>query len=178
MSDDDVVGEHLPRRGFLTGAAAAAGAVATGAATKAVAQNLATVTDQDVLEQTSERVLSGLQSGETFGGYRVVEVHAIRHGGLPVVLAADGARPFQVDVLRRDESTDTPAGVFETDRLSIFVANWGDGHTATDEVQGIGARILGEELQRRGCEGELAGLLTWRQRNELHPDGVFSVLTD
>jgi hypothetical protein len=88
-----------------------------------------------------------LAVGSAIDRWTVVAVHPVNCGAVPVVLATADGRRYQVDLLARDPSG--PAGVANTERLSLFVANQGDGRTATDEEQGLGAMALAEHLRAR-----------------------------
>lgn len=105
-------------------------------------------------------------------GARVVEVHKVRCGALPVVLEHQGAR-FQIDVLKRDPAG--PAGVFETDELAFFVSNGGDGAALTGETRELGARALGLALRSHDTAGLASRLSTFAERARLHGDGFFAV---
>jgi hypothetical protein len=115
-----------------------------------------------------------LAAGAILGRWTVVAVHPVHFGAVPVVLAtAEGLR-YQVDVLARDPNG--PAGVADTDRLSLFVANHGDGRTATEEEQGLGVMALAEHLRAREQAGWTApALLTLEQRAAQYPEGAFGV---
>ena len=83
---------------------------------------------------------------------------------------------FQVDVLRRDAGG--PAGVADTARLSLFIANKGDGRTPTVEAQAHAARALAGWIAAREDDAarRLASeLLSFRERQRVHPEGVFSL---
>lgn len=105
-------------------------------------------------------------------------------GAVPVVMRTPGGERFQVDVLRRDAKG--PAGVAETGELSLFIANRGDGSTPTDEAQAHAARGLAAFIAGRLGEREASAvaalaelgetaLLTFRERQKAHPEGVFSL---
>jgi hypothetical protein len=112
--------------------------------------------------------------GVALGRWTVVAVHPVHFGAVPVVLATDDGRRYQVDVLARDPGG--PAGVANTERLSLFVANHGDGRTATDEEQGLGAMALAEHLRSREAAGWSApSLLTLDERATQYPEGAFGV---
>lgn len=127
--------------------------------------------------------------GGTRVRFGVIEsVLPVSAGGVPVVMRTPGGERFQVDVLRRDAKG--PQGVAETGELSLFIANRGDGATATDEAQAHAARGLAAWIADRLGEREanavaaLAGsgsevgdtaLLTFRERQKAHPEGVFSL---
>lgn len=105
-------------------------------------------------------------------GARVVEVHPVRCGALPVVVEHGGAR-FQVDVLKRDASG--PAGVVESDHLAFFVSNGGDGAAATGETRELGARALSIALRSHDQAAIASRLSTFAQRASEHGDGFFAV---
>lgn len=112
--------------------------------------------------------------GQRVGPCTIVAVHPLSHGGVPVVLETSSGRRYQVDVLARDPGG--PDGVGTTERLSLFVANGGDGRTDTDEEQGLGAMALAE-LLRSGDrpEAPLPALMTLAQRSREHHGGSFGV---
>ena len=62
------------------------------------------------------------------GKWSIEQVHPVRFGAIAVVMRTPEGDAFQVDVLRRDRSV---AGVAETEQLSVFVANRGDGSKVT-----------------------------------------------
>jgi hypothetical protein len=112
--------------------------------------------------------------GAVIQRWTVVAVHPLHCGAVPVVLATAEGRRYQVDVLARDPAG--PAGVANTQELSLFVANHGDGRTATDEEQGLGAMALAEHLGAREAAGWTApSLLTLEQRAAQYPEGAFGV---
>jgi hypothetical protein len=121
------------------------------------------------------RFLGDVRAGARIDRWTVEAVHPVRMGAVPIVLrTATGAR-FQVDLLRRDDAT---RGVAQTEMLSLFLANRGDGSTATDEEQGLGAMALAEAIGRSEARGaRMPALLTMRERREQHPIGGYSVLS-
>jgi hypothetical protein len=88
--------------------------------------------------------------GRDLGPYRVDYVGAIERGGIPVILAI-GAHRFRVDVLRVDPS-DPTTGIGVAGSAAVYLRNGGDGTTATDEQQGLGAMALAHEILRRERE--------------------------
>ena len=105
-------------------------------------------------------------------GARIVAVHPLRSGALPVVIEHAGAR-FQVDVFRKEAGG--VAGVIESDHLSFFVQNAGDGSAATGEARELGARALSLAL-RNADEASLSRMLsTFRERASVYGDGFFDV---
>ncbi len=127
-------------------------------------------------ELLGEPVRAGAKVGRH--GLGIVEaVLPISAGAVPVVMRTPEGVRFQVDVLRRDAKG--PAGVADTAHYSLFIANKGDGATPTDEAQAHAARGLAMWLaEREGAEvSALAGaeLMSFRERQRAHPEGVFSL---
>ena len=122
----------------------------------------------------AEALFRDLSPGTKVEQWTVVAVHPVRHGALPVVLAGEGGERFQVDVMARDPGG--PLGVANTETLSLFVANRGDGDTPTEESQGLGAMALAKALGERESNGaKPPTLVTFAKRAEQHPDGAFAV---
>ena len=118
--------------------------------------------------------LGGVAPGARIDRWQVVAVHPVRFGAIPIVLATDDGRRYQVDVLARDD--DGPAGVATTEHFSLYVANQGDGAMPTDEEQGLGALALARELaDYEARAAELPELLTLRQRIARHEGEAFGV---
>ncbi len=187
-------GQNLGRRWFLTGVGAAVGAIATSGAGTALANGrrrggtAAEVTEVPAPAGAAEQatIATAAAGTSTFGSLRVgdvvdrwsiVAIHAPRMGAVAFVLETSDQDRFQVDVLRRDRRPRAPAGLHQTNSLSLFLANRGDGRKATDEEQGLGAMALGQLLSAMETEGHVGtdGLLTHRGRRESHPIGAFSV---
>jgi hypothetical protein len=98
----------------------------------------------------------------------------VRFGAIPIVLATDDGRRYQVDVLARDD--DGPPGVANTEHFSLYVANQGDGEMPTDEEQGLGAIALARALAEHEARAQqLPELLTLRQRMAEHDGAAFGV---
>ncbi len=108
------------------------------------------------------------------GKWSIERVYAPRLGAIAVVMRTPDNRPFQIDVLRRDDAV---AGIAETRNFSLFVANSGDGSTSTDEWQARGAKVLAHQIRHREHAGVPAPeLLTFRERQGRFPLGQFGVL--
>jgi hypothetical protein len=157
-------------------AASAVAGLAVGASATAKAASRAT--GPDLPPEPSEdqdlapaEVLEVLPEGTKLGAWTVVHVHAPRMGALPVTLDVEGHR-FQVDVMRRADAG--PRGVAETETLSIFLSNEGDGETDTDELEGRGAIVLAHFLASRPCE-RLPKLASHGERARAFPGGRYHV---
>jgi hypothetical protein len=108
------------------------------------------------------------------GRWSLERAHEPRHGAIAVVLRTPEGKPFQVDVLRRDDEV---SGVADTRNFSLFVANQGDGSVQTDELEARGAKVLAHHIRRTELSGApLPKLLSFRQRARKHPFGDFGVL--
>jgi hypothetical protein len=168
---------RVDRRGFLTVAGVGAGVVATGAVGAAMGgkRKAGHGSAQPGGPSAEVTALFGdLLDQRQIDEWRIVRVHAVHYGAIPVVLAGPDGKRFQVDVMRRDP--EGPEGIANTDSLSLFVANRGNGKRKTDEGQGLGAIALANALAARQRAGASAPqLLTLRQRNDSYPDAGFSV---
>jgi hypothetical protein len=118
----------------------------------------------------SDNTLGPLAVGDGLGVASVVAIHSPHYGAIPIVLRTDDGVLFQVDVLARDPKG--PTGIADTPHLSLFLANRGDGATATDEAQGLSVMTLAARL---GDLEPMPELLTLRERNLRHPEGSFGV---
>jgi hypothetical protein len=108
------------------------------------------------------------------GKWSIEKVHAPKFGAIAVVMRTPTGQPFQVDVLRREDSV---AGVAKTNHFSVFIANSGDGSQSTDEWQARGAKVLAHHIRRTERGGSpLPSLLTFSERANRHPFGNFGVL--
>jgi hypothetical protein len=179
-------GRDVGRREFVTAVGVVAGVAATAACTRTIVERSGEAEVPDERESAAAapqpdpevaQFFGELRGGTPIDRWTVDAVHPTRMGAVPVVLrTAEGAR-FQVDVLRRDRSPGAPQGVANTETLSLFLSNRGDGSTATDEEQGLGAMALAAALARREAQARPPELLTMRERREQHPLGGYSVLS-
>jgi hypothetical protein len=163
-------GDRSGRRSFLSRVGVAAGAIAVVVPERALARETL-----GQLTGASETMAPfALRPAERIGRWTVVEVHPVRFGAVPVILADGDGEQFQIDVLRRDGHPDAPVGVGQTDTLSVYLSNRGDGDTATREEHGLGALALAAALDRR--EAQIPdGLLTFAERAAMHPRAAYSV---
>jgi len=116
-----------------------------------------------------------IRPGAAVGDCRVVAVHDVTLGAIPVVLETAAGERFQVDVLARGGATRTP--VAWTRSLEVYVVAGGDGQKATPEQQGLGAMALAAALDAREEAGaRVPALLTFERRRERHPLGAYGVM--
>jgi hypothetical protein len=117
-----------------------------------------------------------LADGARVERWRVVAVHGVVHGAIPVVMETEGGVRFQVDVLRRDGAGDE-AVIARTRALALSLSNAGDGQAGTVEEHGLGAMALARALALREAGGApLPALLTLAERLARHPGGRFRVV--
>ncbi len=171
--------QDVGRRGFIvTVGVAVSAASAAACATKAKGEG-APIGGTERERELAQATLHGLAAGAVIARWRVAAVHALRFGAVPVVLESEAGARFQVDVLRRDPDAAAPTGIGNTDALSLYLSNEGDGTTATVEEQGLAAMALADELgeRTRGMGGDAAPaeLLTLRQRLERFPRDNYEV---
>lgn len=115
-----------------------------------------------------------LRAGTRLGKHGILDAVLAAHAGaVPVVLRTPEGERFQVDVLRKDPRG--PGGVAETAHFALFIANRGDGATPTDEAQAHAARALAGWIAAREGEASPLELLSFRERQRAHPEGVFSL---
>lgn len=192
------------RRQFLSGLLAAAGAGATSATyaealsagsvlgglpptqgsvpdatTAARPESIAGASRLPLAQDGEEHALQELlPQGLRFGRWRVVAVHPVKHGAVPVVVESQSGRRFQVDVLRRDRHPQAKHGIGETRFYALFLANNGRGNTPTVEEQGMGLLWLAALLRPREHRVRPGMLLTQRERVRMFPRGRFDVVLD
>lgn len=103
---------------------------------------------------------------EELSGHRVEG--AVRYLGALVFRMRDPeGRPYQIDLLARGQTR----GVRDTASYSFFLANRGDGRTATDEDRGQALFALAAWIEAE--RPVLPELLTFEERAAAHPNGTF-----
>ena len=117
-----------------------------------------------------------LPEGLRFGRWRVVAVHPVKYGAVPVILATRSGERFQVDILRRDRRQGAKQGVARTHHFALHLANVGRGVAPTREEHGLGILWLAALLRTRERRVELPELLTLRDRLVRHPRARFDAL--
>jgi hypothetical protein len=105
------------------------------------------------------RALFGdLGDGAAIEKWRLVRVHDLRDGAIPVVLAGGDGREIRVEIRRRDGAG--PKAIAETPRLALYLANGGSGSTPTVEESGQAVMALGRALASRETNAPLPPSLT------------------
>lgn len=120
-------------------------------------------------------LLGGIEPGTRIGPWQVAAVYDVHCGAIPVVLKTSNGEHFQVDILKHD-SKSARNGIASTRHLTFFLANRGDGRTATDERQGVGVMALARAISLRESSEEPERLLTHRERASRHPAGEYTAL--
>jgi hypothetical protein len=160
----------IGRRGFVAGIGLGAGAGILAAGPR---RAFAIVIDPPPA-MPLRRSLCGLGGGAVIERWTVEAVHPERMGAVPVLLCDGDGDRFQVDVLRRDD--DGPRPIAATGSMALFLANRGDGERATREEQGLAVMALARALAEREARGARPpALLTFRERRDIHPLGIYSV---
>ncbi len=168
---------RVDRRGFLTFAGVGAGIVAAGAVGSRVAKGAPSEPPPPPAhpgppDDAVAALFGDLVAGGALGDCRIERVYGLHQGAIPVVMTCSAGTRFQLDILRRDPSG--PAGVGNTDTLSVYVANQGDGHSPTRESQGVAAMELAAFLAERGASPP-PGLFTLDQRRARFDHARFAV---
>lgn len=117
-----------------------------------------------------------LPEGTSFGRWRLVAVHPVKFGAVPVVLETRGGERFQVDVLARDPRRGSRRGIAQTRHYALYLSNIGRGAKPTREEHGLGVIWLAAMLRAREVSHAPARLLTLAERLQRHPDGRFDAL--
>ncbi len=173
---DSTEPKRFDRRGFLAATGIGAGVVAAGALGARLAASSSPPSSPAAPgpDEAVRKLFGELTAGGALGDCRVERVYGVYLGAIPVVMTCSRGTRFQVDVLRRESGG--PLGVGNTDNLSLFVSNQGDGDTRTDEQQGLAAMTLAAALEERLKAGaEPPRLMTLDERLRAHPEASFAV---
>ncbi len=161
--------DGLSRRGFMRSVGVGATVGATVAASlPGSARASAEAAQGEVTDLLAPLV------GRAFGDMtvRTAEPHL---GGVALLVEDGSGQSFQIDVLRRGD--DSPDGVREVGQLAFYLANRGNGRSASSEAHGCClidiADWTREAMGRNANVG--AGLLSWQERQSAHPRGAFLV---
>lgn len=151
-------------------AASPSAAKAEGSATVSADEAIRSVEDERALALVSALIPADLDVGT----WKIERVNAPRLGAIAVVMRTPEGKPFQIDLLRRDDAI---AGVATTKHFSLFIANSGTGESATDEYEARGAKVLAHQIRHRELSGAPAPeLLSFAERADRFPFGCFGVL--
>ena len=142
---------------------------------------LDSVSAQEVVEQAEASTAHELAlvealipAGVDLGKWSIEKVKTPTLGAIPVVMRSPAGEAFQVDVLRREAGV---AGVADTRHFSLFIANGGNGSTASDELQARGAKVLAYVIARTELSGApRPQLMSFSERSRRHPLGNFDIM--
>lgn len=177
MTASVAVASELPRRGSVRAVEATPLPVTPHTQpTSPTAEASAARTAAPAPDGMAHELGSILPPGQRFGQWRVVAVHAVKMGAVPIILETRSGTRFQVDVLRRDGATQARRGISETRRHALYLANVGRGSTPTQEDHGLGVMWLAALLRAREHHIQPPTLLTLRDRLSRFPDGKFNSL--
>jgi hypothetical protein len=167
---------RVDRRGFLTAAGVGAGVVAAGYLGSRIAGSSGDAAPRTLPPAGSDvdALFADLTRDGALGDCRIERVHGVHLGAIPVIMTCDAGTRFQIDVMRRDP--DGPPGVGNTDSLSLYISNRGDGAAPTTESQGIAALTLARAIAHRQRSGATTPrLLTMNERHRTHAGAAFAV---
>jgi hypothetical protein len=116
----------------------------------------------------ASRLLDPLTAGSPLARWTVVEVEALRHGALGVLIEAEGGQRFRLEVLRRDASPAAPRPPASTELFAVHVCNGGHGWSPTVEDQGLAAMTLATVIARNEGAASTEGFLTLAERITQH----------
>jgi hypothetical protein len=117
----------------------------------------------DPAREQSERLIAPLAAGSTLGGWTIERVLPVEGGAASVVVVDAAQRKFQLDICARDER-EPRGGPAQTEHFEVFLANGGDGETATFEEHGLAAMALAEVIRHNEAHVDRASFTTLAAR--------------
>lgn len=108
----------------------------------------------------------GLSSGSIVAGSTIVGIGALVNGAVGIALHDRTGARFGVEVCARDAAA--PRGPGETQHLSLYVVNEGDGAMPTNEEHGLAAMAIADVVRRNEPGADLTGFLTLDERLARH----------
>jgi hypothetical protein len=162
-------GSNVSRRlfvGVVGSGVISAPLVASLSASPAIAadEKSAGMTPADRLAQ----LLAPLEVGTNFARWTIVQIDPVNDGAVRVKVRSGDGHVFTLEIMARDESALAQKPPAQTAKFAIFVANGGDGWSATDEDHGLAAMTLATFVQKNEAAVEIPGLLTHAQRLRCH----------
>lgn len=95
----------------------------------------------------ANKLIAPLGPGDRLSRWTIQQVLPVQGGAASVVLQDDKGQQFQLDVCARDEAQSAPVGPGHSELFQVFLANSGDGSTATFEDHGLAAMALAEVIR-------------------------------
>lgn len=109
-------------------------------------------------------LVAPLAAGSALGRWQVESIHEVAGGALSLVLVdAAGAR-FQLDVCLRDATPGAVTAPGRTEHFEVFLANSGNGATATFEDHGLAAMAVADIVRGNEALADRSGFMTLAAR--------------
>lgn len=154
--------EHeISRRTAVTVLGASAAALGVGSADS---RPPAATDDGGTPRTRVEALLQPLTLGSAIGRWTVEELREVEDGAATLVLRDRRGELFQLDVCARDPSPSAERGPAVTEHFELFLANTGDGRTATHEDHGLAAMAIAEVIRGNEQGSGRSGYLTLAER--------------
>ncbi len=156
---------EISRRAVVGALGAGAAAVSAGVASP-VGHRAAETTPEATLVAPSStaELLRPLGPGSKLGRWTLEELRDVSDGAAALVLRDRAGALFQLDVCARDTTAGAERGPASTEHFEVFLANTGDGSTATHEDHGLAAMALAEVIRGNEQRVGRAEFLTLAQR--------------
>lgn len=117
----------------------------------------------DSTREKSEELIAPLAAGSTLGRWTIERVLPVENGAASVVVVDAAGSRFQLDICARDEQ-EPRNGPAQTLHFEVFLANGGDGDTATFEDHGLAAMALADVIRHNEVRIDRAGFTTLAAR--------------
>jgi hypothetical protein len=106
------------------------------------------------------------------GDWTIEKAGQLHAGACTLEVSYRGGSRFFLDICSRDNALAAPHPPAQTSRCDLFIANEGNGSTATLEQQGLFAMAIAEVVRGNEAGMDLSGLLTLRERLDRYPEQV------
>lgn len=124
------------------------------------------------MSQRLSRLIAPLEVGAQFARWTIVQLDPVVDGAVRVKVRSSDNHLFHLELMARDESALAQKPPAQTAKFAVFVANGGDGWSATDEDHGLAAMTLASIIEKNEHAVELPGLLTHAQRLQSHGNSL------
>ncbi len=113
---------------------------------------------------TADKLVAPLAPGSRLDLWTVERVIATENGAASVIVSDASKQTFQLDICARDDSPGAAAAPGRSEYFEVFVANRGDGTTATVEDHGLVAMALADVIRSNEQHVDLSEYLTLAER--------------
>jgi hypothetical protein len=120
------------------------------------------------MSQRIERLIAPLAVGAQFARWTIVQIDPVVDGAMRIKVRSGENDVFHLELMARDDSALAQKPPAQTAKFAVFVANGGDGWSATDEDHGLAAMTLASIIEKNEAAVTLPGLLTHSQRLQSH----------